>query len=301
MQMEGKKQDAAAQDYEQARSVLLAIAREYPQQGEVDFELGNLALLYGDTKEAVRCYQNAEEKELSTEALFQNHALAREYKGELRRADCYYKKALACAENEQERWAAMTAAASFYLRNDMVRKAEQTADQYIEQYPEAYQGWHLKFLCCMTKEETASAAVCLNKAAEKFADNPQYLLDRLSLLLQRRELNGLEETLEALFNGYGNTAAGFSEMMLAMMHGDYLKAAGLGDAILAQQKEKKDFWLYLTLYYQIVNLYLIFDKKMPQEICDGMRPAAEVVKKWFREQGMEPGLYQETFEVIFGK
>lgn len=320
--------------YQEALDILSEAAKADPENGRIAFDLGNIAVFQEEFELALKYYTEAEKRGYGSYRVYQNMAVAKEKTGEWKQAERAYLKAVELTQTQEERLIVLSAQALFYLRGNMMLKADKTARRIMEEFPEEYQGHHLYYLVQLQREEYQEMENHFEEIASDFQKHPQYLIDRLAglelsgkemdvlhmieenpsvmkmipklalhkkieLSLKKQEQQGVTEDTEKeirhLFEEYGDLDAAFSVMVLDMTKGNYVRAGAVSNWILEQDFPKKNLRFYATMYLQIFIFYFLSEGKPEGNILELMKKEAAICIEWMEENGLAD---QDMYEAL---
>ncbi len=322
--------------YSEAISLLREVGRAEPDNGRAAFDLGNIAMFQGEPSLALKYYRVAEKRGSQLGEVYQNMAAAKESLGQQEDAEKLYLKAYGQAETKQEFLLILTAQVLFYMRNDRMLRAEKTAKQAIEKFPEEYQGHHLYYLVLISRKRFGEIFGYFEKISSRFSENPQYLTDllaalklagreqdilekiekmpvmmeqiprlalreRANLMLKQDKRTEGERDIAVLFEKYGDLDAAFSVVVLEMLKGNYIQAGAIANWILKQEYPNYNFRACMTMYLQIFILYLKAEGNPDEDTVKLMEMQADLCTLWLEKHGLAKKELYETLNLVMRK
>lgn len=311
-------------NFGQALKRLGALAQAEPENGRIAFDLGNIALFQKENLLAQRYYEKALELGYSGFSVYENMAVLKERTEEWGLAGELFARAVELAEHPRDRMFALSALALYYKRRHMLLKAEKTARQMIEEYPQEYQGHHLYILMQMERKHFRDVEEYFDRIQPEFGRDSRYLTDvigyleaegrdedtleridtdpammevipqlalkkKVQLLLKKENRNEAAEAIGALFYNFEDPDAAFSMIILEMLNGNYPKAGAIANYVMQKEREKAEpgQYFYLAMYLQIYVFYLASDRKPDERVRMLMKKEAEVILQWLEEEKTE--------------
>ena len=190
------------------------------------------------------------------------------------------KDALEGSEDPMVRWTLLFNLAGFYYSRQMYSEMNRISDQMIEEFPDNYGGYHLRFTSEFDRGELDKAKEYMDSISEDFMPHPQFLSDYLKLSMAIGDSEYLEPVLAILSSVYGDPDATVAAMVMLFLRGEHAESAVLAKSILEEDAEVRSYRSYLAYIFQINNLYLLSGKHPEGKVKEWMRDALEWVKNY---------------------
>lgn len=297
------------------------------------FDRGNVALLEGELGDALEMYRRSLAAGSEDYMVPYNMAAVLEKVGEFTLERDVLEAASQLELAQMPRRMIFQQLHEFYLRRGTHLKARRTAERYIEEHDDEYFGRHLLFQGMMAQKQYDEARQLLDEQKERFGADPVYLKDRLDwfdgqrryeeelqltrddplfmqvipqLTLQRRlslcltmhDGEGARSTARELFVDWGDDRGSFSQMIFAVMDGDFYTAAATADYILKANADHPGMLFYTTLYVDQIILWKLCGGRPTDRQRATMERALRMAMEWFGEHGMDGERLQEPLRRI---
>lgn len=289
-----------------AIDILKPLAKKYPEDGCVAFNLGRCAALLNEPVIAYHYYSLALEKGYKDIILYLILADYESFYGSIKQAEIYFNDALVISNSNEEKWAVLNDIALFYITHNMYLNADRYIKRLINDFPDNYNGYHLHFLIYIIKEKYDDARKYLEMLPIKFKNLPQYLIDFIDVIKLQGNTNELLELFEndrrltdiipqyvfkqkyilsndntekigivnELIKEYHDKDSVLSLVFLYFAQQKFQESSEIAKFVLEQEKDIQGIRFYLALYFQIFNLFYLANKK----------PSADL-RKWIETAG----------------
>jgi tetratricopeptide (TPR) repeat protein len=161
------------------------------------FHLGSIALLQDDIALGFENYNKAIANGYDDAQLYYSIGLLHEENGDVDMALRNYSKAIL---RDALRPDIRIRKARLLLQGNHLPEALQALDETILTNPDVFEGYHLKFVVLLQEKQYDQAEALLTGALALFPKDPEFALDRVSLLLAQKKRDDALAALTALEN-----------------------------------------------------------------------------------------------------
>lgn len=239
---------------------------------------------------------------------FLNCAMDKRMTGDTKEEEGYLNMALEHAVRREEKWFALCSLCTHYMQFHMYLKAEKTAKQIINEFPDNYEGYHLFVQIQMQRKSYDEAVVYIEQIPDEMKNHPQYFADLIGWLEQsgryeellellkkdekmnqvipeyvlrkRISVSGtLERTEEAMkdllemLSKFGDIDAAICLAYYLFANGNYRLSADLANIIMDEEKDTAGIRFYLALLCEMYSFYYLAKKKPSEQLLLWMQKA----------------------------
>lgn len=303
------------EELDRASAILEKLKTDYPEDGRILFDRGNIALLQEKYSIANEYFSEACKHDYANCSVYYNLGITKEKTEDYSAAEAFYLQAAEASEDKRKQ-KFIKAVFAFYMRMNEIIKAKRIAYRFLDSYPDLYDGHHMMVVASLQAGEADEIQNYLKKQEKFFSNEPLYWIDYLLILesagkyseiLHLTDTNkkmmetvpeqALREKLKCLvlrknyeksrklifdiYEQFPEKDIALSSVIVSMMDGDYIKAGNIANAILDKEKAAPGALFYAALYLDITAIYLGFNKQLNPEVLEFSIQGLESCKNWF--------------------
>lgn len=294
-------------------------AKADPQNGDIAFMLGNIALKMKDFENAYQYLKKSETLGYASVDLYLWLSNLEEELDNIKETESYLIKAFNTSKDDIEKTVVLERMIEYYIEHSMYLKAEKYIKNFATLHPNSYLPHHFRVNANLSRNRQNEAMAYLLSISSQYNSNPLYLNDYIRVIASKGEYANLIEeinsnnefmnkipvqTLKAEYNAYeflsdGNnrirqteilselaldyndTSAMLSIMMLLYSKEEYEKAGTLCSVIMEKELDNRNIYFYFALYYSIFCLFNLSNGKPSKELVEVIENSGNACLEYF--------------------